>query len=201
MTQDRTRVRRRANSRLIPASCCTTASTRIHISPEMFRASIKCLTWFSEMLVIAVVALIVIGPERLPKVARTLGHLFGRMQRYVNDVKADISREMELDELRKLQTTIQDAAQSIEQSGERAKSTAAESELRTARARRRIPIADPAPTPAVDRRATPPAAQPQTPRRCAPPSGRPGAAPSPAEASAQTKPRSRQFDRRARQTV
>ena len=62
---------------------------------------------FSEMLVIAVVALIVIGPERLPKVARTLGHLFGRMQRYVNDVKADISREMELDELRKLQTTIQ----------------------------------------------------------------------------------------------
>ena len=71
---------------------------------------------FSEMLVIAVVALIVIGPERLPKVARTLGHLFGRMQRYVNDVKADISREMELDELRKLQTTIQDAAQSFEQS-------------------------------------------------------------------------------------
>ena len=54
---------------------------------------------FSELLVIAVVALIVIGPERLPKVARTLGHLFGRMQRYVNDVKADISREMELDEL------------------------------------------------------------------------------------------------------
>ena len=42
------------------------------------------------MLVIAVVALIVIGPERLPKVARTLGHLFGRMQRYVNDVKRDI---------------------------------------------------------------------------------------------------------------
>ena len=55
---------------------------------------------FSELMVIAVVALIVIGPERLPKVARTLGHLFGRMQRYVNDVKADISREMELDELR-----------------------------------------------------------------------------------------------------
>jgi len=65
---------------------------------------------FSEIVVIAVVALIVIGPERLPKVARTLGHLFGRMQRYVNDVKADISREMELDELRKLQATVQDAA-------------------------------------------------------------------------------------------
>ena len=68
------------------------------------------------MVVIAVVALIVIGPERLPKVARTLGHLFGRMQRYVNDVKADISREMELDELRKLQASVQDAARSIEQS-------------------------------------------------------------------------------------
>ena len=71
---------------------------------------------FSELMVIAVVALIVIGPERLPKVARTLGHLFGRMQRYVNDVKADISREMELDELRKLQATMHDAAQSFERS-------------------------------------------------------------------------------------
>lgn len=71
---------------------------------------------FSELLVIAVVALLVIGPERLPKAARTLGHLFGRMQRYVNDVKADISREMELDELRKLQASMQDAARSLERS-------------------------------------------------------------------------------------
>ena len=71
---------------------------------------------FSELMVIAVVALIVIGPERLPKVARTLGHLFGRMQRYVNDVKADISREMELEELKKLQATMQDAARSFETS-------------------------------------------------------------------------------------
>ena len=70
---------------------------------------------FSEILVIAVVALIVIGPERLPKVARTLGHLFGRMQRYVNDVKADISREMELEELKKLQSSVEEAARSIEQ--------------------------------------------------------------------------------------
>ena len=68
------------------------------------------------MMVIAVVALIVIGPERLPKVARTLGHLFGRMQRYVNDVKSDISREMELEELRKLQATVEDAARAIETS-------------------------------------------------------------------------------------
>jgi sec-independent protein translocase protein TatB len=71
---------------------------------------------FSELLVIAVVALIVIGPERLPKVARTLGHLFGRMQRYVNDVKADISREMELDELKKLQSSMEDTARSMRDS-------------------------------------------------------------------------------------
>lgn len=71
---------------------------------------------FGQILAIALVALLVIGPQRLPKVARTLGHLFGRMQRYVNDVKADISREMELDELRKLQSSVEDAAQSINQS-------------------------------------------------------------------------------------
>jgi sec-independent protein translocase protein TatB len=56
---------------------------------------------FSELAAIGVVALIVIGPERLPKVARTAGHLLGRLQRYVSTVKADISREMELDELKK----------------------------------------------------------------------------------------------------
>jgi sec-independent protein translocase protein TatB len=70
----------------------------------------------SEILVIAVVALIVIGPEKLPKTARTLGHLFGRLQRYVADVKADINREMELEELRKLQQQVQSAAKDIEQS-------------------------------------------------------------------------------------
>ena len=71
---------------------------------------------FSELMVIAVVALVVIGPERLPAVARTLGHLFGRLQRYVNDVKADISREIELDELKKFKTQFEDAAQSVESS-------------------------------------------------------------------------------------
>lgn len=69
---------------------------------------------FSELLLIAVVALIVIGPERLPKVARTAGHLFGRLQRYVNDVKADINREMELDDLKKLQSSVQEAARGLE---------------------------------------------------------------------------------------
>src|SRR5438067_1931724 len=71
---------------------------------------------FSELLVIAIVALIVIGPERLPKVARTMGILFGRMQRYVNDVKADIGREMELQELKKLRSEFQDAAREVETS-------------------------------------------------------------------------------------
>ena len=71
---------------------------------------------FTELLVIGVVALVVIGPERLPKVARTLGHLVGRAQRYVNDVKTDIQREVELDELRKLKDQMQDAAQSVQSS-------------------------------------------------------------------------------------
>ena len=71
---------------------------------------------FSEIVVIAVVALIVLGPERLPKAARTLGHLFGRLQRYVNEVKSDISREMELEELRKVQQEVTSAARDLEQS-------------------------------------------------------------------------------------
>ena len=71
---------------------------------------------FSELLVIGLVALIVIGPERLPRVARTVGHLAGRLQRYVNDVKADINREMELDELRKMRDEMQQAATEMESS-------------------------------------------------------------------------------------
>ena len=71
---------------------------------------------FSEIVVIGVVTLVVIGPERLPKTARTLGLLFGRLQRYVNEVKADINREMELDELRRLKQQVQGAAQELHQS-------------------------------------------------------------------------------------
>jgi sec-independent protein translocase protein TatB len=71
---------------------------------------------FSELLVIGVVALIVIGPEKLPRVARTLGHLAGRLQRYVSDVKADINREIELDELRKMRDSMQQAASNFESS-------------------------------------------------------------------------------------
>lgn len=71
---------------------------------------------FTELMFIGVVALIVIGPERLPKVAKTVGHLFGRAQRYVNDVKSDIQREVELDELRKMKDEMESAARSIQSS-------------------------------------------------------------------------------------
>jgi sec-independent protein translocase protein TatB len=71
---------------------------------------------FSELLVIGLVALIVIGPERLPRVARTLGILAGRLQRYVADVKADINREVELDELRRMKDSVQQAASGFESS-------------------------------------------------------------------------------------
>ncbi len=69
---------------------------------------------FSELMVIAVVALIVIGPERLPKVARTAGHLLGRLQRYVNDVKSEVNRELHLEEIRRLHQDMNDSAQQIE---------------------------------------------------------------------------------------
>ena len=109
---------------------------------------------FSEIVVIAVVALIVIGPERLPKVARTLGHMFGRLQRYVNEVKADISREMELDELRKLRTEVQSAAREFESSISKAAQDAetgvrsVETELNEAGGAQPSPAPAPAATPA-----------------------------------------------------
>ena len=79
---------------------------------------------FSEMMVVAVVALIVIGPERLPKVARTLGHLWGRAQRYINGVKADITRDMAIEEFRQLQQQVQQEASSVEQSVQQLAQTA-----------------------------------------------------------------------------
>ena len=71
---------------------------------------------FTELMFIGVVALVVIGPEKLPKVARTVGHLVGRAQRYVSDVKGDIQREVELDELRKMKDEMESAAQSMKSS-------------------------------------------------------------------------------------
>lgn len=73
---------------------------------------------FSELLLIGVIALIVIGPERLPKVARTVGHLLGRAQRYVSDVKTDIQREIEIDSLTDLKGQMEDAAKSVKASME-----------------------------------------------------------------------------------
>jgi len=71
---------------------------------------------FTELMVIGLIALIVIGPEKLPRMARTVGHLAGRLQRYVSDVKADINREIELDELRKMRDSMQQAAAEMQSS-------------------------------------------------------------------------------------
>ena len=71
---------------------------------------------FSELIVIGIVALVVVGPERLPKVARTAGLFLGRLQRYVADVKADIGREMQLEELKKLRAEVQESARDLERS-------------------------------------------------------------------------------------
>jgi sec-independent protein translocase protein TatB len=71
---------------------------------------------FTKIALIGVVALVVIGPEKLPRVARMAGTLFGRAQRYISQVKSEVSREMELDELRKMQKEMRDAAHDVEQS-------------------------------------------------------------------------------------
>jgi len=70
---------------------------------------------FDKLALIGAVALIVIGPEKLPRVARTVGHLFGKAQRYVADVKAEVSRSIELDELKKMKTEFEDAARNVQQ--------------------------------------------------------------------------------------
>ncbi|MCZ2103567.1 MAG: Sec-independent protein translocase protein TatB [Comamonadaceae bacterium] len=70
----------------------------------------------SKMALIGVVALVVIGPEKLPRVARTVGTLLGKAQRYVADVKAEVNRSMELDELRKMKDTVESAARDVEKS-------------------------------------------------------------------------------------
>lgn len=70
----------------------------------------------SKMALIGAVALIVIGPEKLPRVARTVGALIGKAQRYVSDVKSEVNRSMELDELRKMKENVETAARDVEQS-------------------------------------------------------------------------------------
>jgi len=73
-----------------------------------------------ELMIVMVVALVVIGPERLPKVARTLGHLYGRAQRYVNGVKADISRDLAIEEFKQLQQKVQAEASALQNSVQQA---------------------------------------------------------------------------------
>ena len=75
---------------------------------------------FSELVIIFVVALLVVGPERLPNVARSFGHLWGRLQRYINGVKADISREMAVEELRQLQQKVNQEVMRAEQAANQA---------------------------------------------------------------------------------
>ena len=71
---------------------------------------------FSELLLIAVVALVVIGPERLPGVARNVGRFAGRLQRYVHDIKRDFNREIEFEEIRRLQQEMETTVQSMQES-------------------------------------------------------------------------------------
>ena len=70
---------------------------------------------FDKIALIGAVALIVIGPEKLPRVARTVGQLVGKAQRYVADVKAEVNRSIELEELKKMKTEFEDAARNVEQ--------------------------------------------------------------------------------------
>ena len=70
---------------------------------------------FDKIALIGAVALIVIGPEKLPRVARTVGHFIGKAQRYVADVKAEVNRSIELEDLKKMKTEFEDAARNVEQ--------------------------------------------------------------------------------------
>lgn len=71
---------------------------------------------FDKIALIGAVALIVIGPEKLPKVARTVGHFVGKAQRYVAEVKAEVNRSMELDELKTMRSSFEDAARNVHSS-------------------------------------------------------------------------------------
>lgn len=111
---------------------------------------------FSELILIALVALVVIGPERLPRVARTAGHLLGRLQRYVSDVKSDINREIQLEELKKMQQEVEASARSLESSVTQ-EFTSLESTLNQTLAQAEMPAAAPQPE------AAPAGASPQVP--------------------------------------
>jgi len=119
---------------------------------------------FSEFLVIGVVALIVLGPERLPKVARTVGHLLGRFQRYASDVKDQVKREMEAEDLKKLEAQFLEARDSATQMGNSIQQevTRTESEVKQAMDPNAssLEFAEPSATPAAE---PAPASEPSTP--------------------------------------
>lgn len=75
---------------------------------------------FSEIVVIMVVALVVIGPKRLPAVARTMGQWWGRLQRYINRIKMDVTTSMELEELRELERKVKAETEALERSVQQA---------------------------------------------------------------------------------
>lgn len=109
---------------------------------------------FMELLVIAMVALIVIGPERLPAVARTVGHLYGRCRNFVYRIKIDIHNEMRMEELKKMQVSVQETAQTIEESVQqgvdRLKTTVADTKTEIEQAADLASIQTQTPPPAAD---------------------------------------------------
>jgi sec-independent protein translocase protein TatB len=115
---------------------------------------------FSEIALIAVVALVVVGPERLPRVARMAGRMLGQVQRYVNSVKSEIDREMQIEELKKLQGELNSAAHSLETSLREGVQTVEsqarqiETEVQSASGELAA-LEPPAPTPATEHLATP----------------------------------------------
>ncbi len=110
---------------------------------------------FSELVVVALVALVVIGPERLPKVARTAGNLWGRMQRYVHSVKNDIANDMAIEEARQLQGSIKENISAIEQSAREAKLTV-EQEILEAQGQLQSPVTPDEQKPPVTQSSTTP---------------------------------------------
>lgn len=119
---------------------------------------------FSELMVILVVALVVVGPEQLPKVARTLGMFWARAQRYVNGVKADMARDMAVEEFRQMQQQVQDEARRAEQAlkqGTQSASQAVEQQVRELNSAARPtvssqPVSSPPAAPAPEPTQTPP---------------------------------------------
>ena len=130
---------------------------------------------FSELVVIGIVALVVIGPERLPKVARTAGILFGRMQRYVAQVKADIGREIEMSDLKDAKREFESAARTFKAEVE-AKGAEVEREIRDAQAQIERDLATKSEDPVSAVEAASPASEPQA---LASPDAEPALEPSP----------------------